>query len=300
MANTIYKLTEVDDEIKVRKKKNSFSDRNGKINPKNIQIDDFDSETRTVLNTKCWDIFNKYTEQKFKTSRHEYRSTYDGQFRSFIGDYLINNILNIPCNENVNFDALKKYFNNIFEQSKYNVILDVIEIIVSTIHLNNKNLYDEFNLLFEENFVGYRFMNNIICPISNEIEKNEIESAFTTKYEKVNIHIMKALELLSDRDNPDYHNSIKESYIAIETLGNINGDGHIRDNLRKIIKSNNISNQLYKSIDHFIDFVNTEPGVRHDNNNESHEITFDEAKFCLVIASGIINYLLKYIEENSI
>lgn len=72
--------------------------------------------------------------------------------------------------------------------------------------------------------------------------------------------------------------------------------------MKKLIEpKKNISNKLlYKSIEKFIHFVNEELGARHDNNNESHEISFDETKFCLVIASGIINYLLKYIEENSI
>lgn len=47
--------------------------------------------------------------------------------------------------------------------------------------------------LFEDYFIGYRFINNLLCQISNEIEKKEIECAFSTKYEKVNIHIIKAL-----------------------------------------------------------------------------------------------------------
>lgn len=296
------KLLEVNNEVMVRTKKNSFSSRNGKINPKNIQINDFDTETRISLNTKCWEIFHKYTEQKFKTKRHEYRAVYDGEFKSFIGDYLLNNILSVPCNEHVIFDSLEKLFNNIFEQGKFNVILDVIEIIVSSISLTNINLYDEFNLLFEENFVGYRFINKLICPISNELERQEIENAFSTNYDKVNLHITKALDLLSNRDKPDYHNSIKESAMAIEALGNITGNGGVYTNIKKIIDpTQSISNKLlFKSIEDFIHFVNEEPGIRHDNNNGVNDITFDEAKFCLVIASGIINYLLKYIKENDI
>ncbi len=34
----------------------------------------------------------------------------------------------------------------------------------------------------------------------------------------VNIHISKAITLLSDRDKPDYENSIKESISAVEAL----------------------------------------------------------------------------------
>lgn len=301
MAGTMYKLNEVDNtEIKIRAKKNSFSNRNGKNSPKNIQVNDFDIETRNILNTKCWDIFNKYTEQKFKTSRHEYRSVYSGKFESFIGDYLLNNVLNVSCSETLDFNRIKKQFNNVFEYGKYNVILDVIELIVSSINLKNINLYEDFNNIFEEYFVGYRFINKLICPISNDLEVKEIENAFSTNYDKVNSHIIKALGFLSDRDNPDYHNSIKESAMAIESLGNIQGNGGVYSNIKKITKKAMTNKLLYESIEKFINFVNQEPGIRHDNNNEIHEISFDEAKFCLVIASGIINYLLKYIEENDI
>lgn len=288
--------------VKLRTKKNSFSSRSGELKTKNIQIDDFDESTRNVLNTKCIDILYCFWEQKYGRDRNEDGRLYQNELESFIGNFLINNVLALSHEDKKNFSTILNNFNYVFEKGSYNNILDVIEIIVENVDLKKRNLYSEFNTLFEDYFIGYRFINNLLCPISNEIEKKEIECAFSTKYEKVNIHIIKALELLSDRDNPDYHNSIKESYTAIESLGNITGDGGVYSNMKKLIEpKKNISNKLlYESIEKFIHFVNEEPGVRHDNNNESHNISFDEAKFCLVIASGIINYLLKYIEGNSI
>ncbi len=44
----------------------------------------------------------------------------------------------------------------------------------------------------------------------------EVEEALECRYTPVKRHLSNALELLSDRENPDYQNSIKESITAVE------------------------------------------------------------------------------------
>ena len=67
---------------------------------------------------------------------------------------------------------------------------------------------------------AYRFVEHDIAPISSEAEKDAIESALTTAagIPGVSPHLKQALDMLADRQNPDYRNSIKESISAVEGL----------------------------------------------------------------------------------
>ena len=64
---------------------------------------------------------------------------------------------------------------------------------------------------------AYRFVNGQIVRITTEEEIAEIEEAIQGRNDPVRIHLRRALELLSDRKNPDYLNSIKESISSVES-----------------------------------------------------------------------------------
>lgn len=164
--------------VKLRTKKNSFSSRSGELKTKNIQINEFDESTRNVLNTKCIDILYCFWEQKYGRDRNKDGRLYQNELESFIGNFLINNVLALSHEDKKYFSTIWNDFNYVFEKGSYNNILDVIEIIVENVDLKKRNLYSEFNTLFEDYFIGYRFINNLLCPISNEIEKKEIECNF--------------------------------------------------------------------------------------------------------------------------
>lgn len=55
-----------------------------------------------------------------------------------------------------------------------------------------------------------------ISPITDEVELSEITEALSISDDVLHDHLDKALGYLSDRENPDYANSIKESITAVE------------------------------------------------------------------------------------
>jgi hypothetical protein len=80
------------------------------------------------------------------------------------------------------------------------------------------SLYEMANVYFEQEYIGYRFVNGIIVPISDAFEIETINEALKNKYKPVYKHISKANKLLADREKPDYENSIKESISAVEAF----------------------------------------------------------------------------------
>ncbi len=155
------------------------------------------------------------------------------------------------------------------------------------------------NKVFESEFIGYRFIKEIIVPISNELEVSTINEAIETKYDKVNEHIIKALKYLGDRNNKDFKNVIKESLCALEGLCSLFSS---KDTLGRMIEDItsrlNIHENLKIAIKNLYWFASDEPGIRHENNSKGNQITFDEAKLILVECSGIINYLISVLGKS--
>lgn len=82
----------------------------------------------------------------------------------------------------------------------------------------DNSLFDYVNSIFEREYIGYRFIDEKIVPISDKHEVSAIREALENKYQPVREHIVKANTLLADRENPDYENSIKESISAVEAI----------------------------------------------------------------------------------
>ncbi len=76
------------------------------------------------------------------------------------------------------------------------------------------------NLVLERELSGYRFVGGVLTPITSAEELASIEEGLnlTDKFAPVRSHLQQSLILLSDRQTPDYRNSVKESICAVEAL----------------------------------------------------------------------------------
>ena len=106
-----------------------------------------------------------------------------------------------------------------FFNAEWDQVLDFIEF-SSDYHYNFANICNGF---LKREFSAYRFVDNKIVEINSKEEIIEIENAINNsdKFNSVKIHLTTALGLMSDRKNPDYRNSIKESISAVESLSKI-------------------------------------------------------------------------------
>ncbi|MGY0035853.1 AbiJ-NTD4 domain-containing protein [Pedobacter sp. NJ-S-72] len=128
-------------------------------------------------------------------------------------------------------DSLILKIKNDFLKSDWNEVYDFIEFVPNRYKKDYEGLDNDINKRFcefvnsgLENFLSaYRFVDRVITEITSEQEIQSIEDAVgkTNNLHSVQSHLKRALELMSDRKEPDYRNSIKESISAIEGLGKL-------------------------------------------------------------------------------
>lgn len=159
------------------------------------------------------------------------------------------------------------------------------------------NAFREINNVLEKEFVGYRFIKGKLAPITDPIEKQSIEETSTIQNDAVRDHIDKALILISDRKNPDYENSIKESISAVEAMCEVitgirGGKATLGDMLKKIESSGVVIHGALKTaFKQLYGYTSDANGIRHAGDIGGPSSTFDEAKFMLVSCCAFLNYL---------
>jgi len=195
---------------------------------------------------------------------------------------------------------------NDFFVGHWNEMFDILEFIPNNYSISqheggvdnkkNKEFISFVNELLKEYLSAYRFVDKKIMEISSEEEITSIEEALndTSKLKPVQTHLRRALELLSDRKNPDYRNSIKESISAIESFACIitnNPKTSLGQALNEIEKSHELHSALKKSFASLYGYTSDSNGIRHSLLDES-TLKQEDAKFMLVACSAFVNYLL--------
>ncbi len=188
--------------------------------------------------------------------------------------------------------ALKSKF---FEEVNLYRLFDFLEFFFLNFpeHYKKYEIVTSLNNIFEEELVPYRIIDGVVTPIESEEEREEIEKALEEedKFWPARQHIKKALELFSDRENPDYLNSIKESISAIEAMVQIILGQ--KGTLGRIIKMLNIHPALKKGFNHLYGWTSDEKGVRHGSTGEPLSAGQEEARYMLITSSAFINYLVE-------
>jgi hypothetical protein len=135
-------------------------------------------------------------------------------------------------------------------------------------------------------------VDGLITKITDEQEVAEIELALEKARGPVRTHLRRALELLSDRETPDYRNSIKESISAIESLVAIalGQKGTLGQLIKKLEDEMGLHPALRAAFSNLYGYTSDESGIRHAIL-ESTTVDFEDAKFFLVVCSAFANFV---------
>ncbi len=153
-------------------------------------------------------------------------------------------------------------------------------------------------MILEEEKSGYRFINDKFVNIVNEIDLNAISEATKSQYNSVNTHISKALLLYSDRKNPDYENSIKESISAVEAMcciitGMTGAQATLSNALKKLEENGLVIHGALKSaFDKMYGYTSDSDGIRH-GGIDFKNAPAEDAKYMLISCSAFVNYLIE-------
>lgn len=271
--------------------KERFSDRIGITNPPAVfQIEEMSVELRNSLWNLIVMTFNPYIEDA------------NILVKALCVFYFRDRIDDLPYDSWKKMDWLKdRFFSKNFNwYDVYNLMEFLIKKWDDIPFYQPIQLFiGQFNQVLEEEYAGYRVMNNEIIPITNKGELDSLESAIDTSHFK-NLkgaakHLETAIQLFSRKPEPDYRNSIKESISAVESVvkqitGEIGGGLDKALNLldEKVKFHQAFKQGLLKLYGYTSD---DKGGIRHAILEEK-EIGFDEAKFMLVSCSALVNFLI--------
>ena len=281
-----------------------FSDTSG-IAPRNttIQLYDFDDDTRTKISNA---LFIKLQPEldRIEISFNE-SDTISAVFCRDILDNLFLESCALKKNQKYSWRDVFEKIQKALKENTFNEVLDVVEYccdwISKHIDLGKKGVYKDFNKLFEQENVGYRFVKGKIVAISDKIEIETVEKAYTNPYKGPRAHIQKALGFLSDRRKKDYKNSIKESISAVESICKIitNKDNYSLGQALNSLEKSGVS--LHKSfklaLSNLFGYTSDEGGIRHAEGLTESQVDYEEARFMLVACSAFVNYLISKYEK---
>ena len=153
----------------------------------------------------------------------------------------------------------------------------------------------EFNTLFEQYLVGYRFVGGKLTQITDPHEINAIESATENAGDAAKELLAKALRFLADRKNPDYAKSVECSISAVESQCRMLLNGAQLTLNKALIELNKrgfkFHPALMEGFGKLYGYASNADNIRHGGSNPA-EVDQALAAYMLVSCSAFINYLI--------
>ena len=269
-----------------------FSERYGHVEVrKSLQVDSMDGDLRSSL----WNIFyTYYWAEAENTPSHDLREMYKELiikfFESIWADFFKAPLDEINNRQDLVLSRVRGHF---FDAVWYHVY-DFIEFTLQCRNVNGADPFiDDINQALEREMSGYRCLNGCVTKITDDGEMDAIGTAIQASEDPIATHLESALKLLSDRANPDFRNSIKESISAVESLVK-RATGSEKGTLGALLKAfqgkTNLHPALKEAFLKLYGYASDEDGIRH-GMIDSDKTDFHDAKFMLVACSAFINYV---------
>jgi hypothetical protein len=264
----------------------SFSIRQGyKSNDTTIQSESISEDLRNSI----WNVLDLTIWQPALYSMYNLGGSQFTMFcTSLWFEYFKQPIDKMPDNINQRLAFIRSYFFG----CKWYEVYDLIEFILN--HFDNYKSKEEMNTILEREFSGYRYVGDCITPLTSEEEIKAVSDAVNSdEFSGVKVHLQTALNLFSNRQSPDYRNSIKESMSAVESILRViadNSNAKLVAVLKKLSKDNKIHPALESAFTSLYGYTSDAEGIRHSLLDDS-SLGPEDARFFLVSCSAFINYL---------
>ena len=257
-----------------------------------FQREKIDEPLRTalwnILKVSIWDTYERddyYYPEKSKRI--------DSMVRRLWLHFFNNDLDKLPqfqtrySREAGSYDRIKEFFFS----CEWFEVYDLIEEISGDVsELLSNDACTAMNLTLEKHNAAYRLIGDTIVEITDRNEIEAIEEGLEHPEIPVRTHLEAALRMLSDKETPDYRNSIKESISAVEAACRlITGDksASLGDALKKV---KHLHPSLSQAFTKLYGYTSDHSGIRHslvDDPNTSYA----DAKFMLVACSAFVSYL---------
>ena len=295
----------------------SFSQSLGITPKKAIQINTVDKSLRNCLwNILCeyfWYKMKMFTQQLGDSSSYIQRIFFlDIQefLRKLWLDHFGKLIDDMPSSWGINFGTdyygeIKEHFFNCQWYEVYDFIEFLIEEYPPSGSTYTGNLIEDFveqcNKILEQEVSAYRLVGTKFVPTTSQTDVSAMEEALEAAsgvgLQSVYIHLNDALRLYSDRKNPDYRNSMKESISAVEAICKLIA-GDPKTTLGKALRTIGskamipLHSSLESAFSYLYSYTSDSGGIRHSLKDEPSPES-EDAKFMLIACSAFISYLIE-------
>lgn len=181
-----------------------------------------------------------------------------------------------------------------YQRSSWFEVYDLIEFSLADRTASQRQaLESALNDVLKRESSVYRIINGMVVPISDDCELNAIDLALGDRPGPVRTHLASALSLLSDREFPDYRNSMKESISAVEAMCkqiSKKPSTTLKAALDAVSPRIRVNHNLQHGFKNLYDYTSGADGIRHALTEEP-TVDSEDALFMLVSCSAFVNYL---------
>lgn len=193
---------------------------------------------------------------------------------------------------------------NIFLEGKWYEVYDLLEFTIQSPKMGNKGrLTQAVSAVLEQEMAGFRLIADEFVEVTDETEIAAIEEALEAtadEFKNARAHLSSALRLLSDRKDPDYRNSVKESISAVEAVvQSLTGDPHaeLGKAMRLLEREAPVHGAFAAALRSLYGYTSDADGIRHALI-EAPNLDAPTAKFMLVVCSAFVVYLIQQVPRH--
>lgn len=263
------------------------------------QVDAID----TALQNALWNVLTLNLFARFKQPKAHYPDNLRGSNFQEFSELVFSEFHKVPVDTiPYKWSEFKKAIRENYFKMTWHRVYSFLEFVVNLNYRGSAQiLVEEFNRVLERENSAYRFVSGKVTPITSNDEIEEIEQAISgsDQYAGVRTHLQTSLGMLTDRQNPDYRNSIKESISAVESLAKqlVGVPSATLDGALKVLeKSHKLHPALKKAFSSLYGYTNDSDGIRHALM-ENSELTKADARFMLICCSAFINFAIDSVED---
>lgn len=272
---------------------NSFSKRQGLSPEITTQIDTIRPELRNRLWNEFVSSFLSQTEviRLYAAPKPELRRL----IQRIWNDFFKLSSTTMPTK----WPQVLKQIEELFFAIEWNKVYDLIELVApygdKLKYQGSSNFIERCNIVLKEENSAYRFVGEMLVPITNEIETSEVTAAMNSDHDVIRTQITSAMSLLSKKPYPDVRNCIKEAIGTVESASRIlagEPKATLGELLPKFKDRFNLHPAQVEGFKKLYGYTsNDNSGIRH-GMMEKDNLSVDDGRYMVVICSAFANYLL--------